>query len=462
MNKKLIFISIFFDKKYINLLYLLLESLYVYGNLDDDTNILIYTSTEFKNIIYNSNLYSNHIIFHINDNYNIINEAYTARLDLFDIKLVENYSKILYLDTDIIIISDINKIFDLLVDETVYAKKEGTVDNNFFDTNGQQINFWGNSFFTDDDIASYNDLSGFSSGVLLIPNNEQIKKIFLDIKNHILEDRKNNNEHKFYDQPYIVYHFKKNNMFNNIILDDYVVSDIGEMAKLNLLEESVKTIFNEKKYIINDDFFKTNINQKDTILHFNNWPGDYYHKNLIMTNKFYKIKSLNIQHIIDNAKKYMNNELIIYDENKKFEENVVNVLLNKNIKNILFNSIDNIFHLILMLFSNDKIIISYTYEIYSSHKKIIDLLEKEFTDRLFLEDININNYDLIYFDKINIFSNYISKLMRKTVIIYNSECECDVNDNGDDIDDIWFKYGNFKKITLNLHFTQKCYIKIFL
>ena len=46
-----IFVSVFTQKEYVNMLYLLLESIFIYGNLDDNTNILIYTSTQFMNII---------------------------------------------------------------------------------------------------------------------------------------------------------------------------------------------------------------------------------------------------------------------------------------------------------------------------------------------------------------------------------------------------------------------------
>ena len=59
MSKKCIFICIFKNILFLKLLYLLLESLYLYGNLDEDTHILIYTSTQFMEIIKTSKLYSN-------------------------------------------------------------------------------------------------------------------------------------------------------------------------------------------------------------------------------------------------------------------------------------------------------------------------------------------------------------------------------------------------------------------
>ena len=67
-----IFCCIFYQEKYVDMFLLLLESILLYGNINDNTHILVYTSTEFMNIIKNNELYNNNIIFEINDNYNNI------------------------------------------------------------------------------------------------------------------------------------------------------------------------------------------------------------------------------------------------------------------------------------------------------------------------------------------------------------------------------------------------------
>ena len=46
-----IFCCVFTQDKYVDMFYLLLESIYAYGNLDNNTIILIYTSTVFMNKI---------------------------------------------------------------------------------------------------------------------------------------------------------------------------------------------------------------------------------------------------------------------------------------------------------------------------------------------------------------------------------------------------------------------------
>ena len=66
--------------------FLLLESIFIYGNLDNSTNILVYTSTPFMNKIKQSHLFNNEKInFEINDTYNDIDKACKARLDFFNL-----------------------------------------------------------------------------------------------------------------------------------------------------------------------------------------------------------------------------------------------------------------------------------------------------------------------------------------------------------------------------------------
>ena len=55
---KCIFCCVFFQEKYVDMFYLLLESIFIYGNLDDNTNILVYTSTNFMNTIKQSHLFN--------------------------------------------------------------------------------------------------------------------------------------------------------------------------------------------------------------------------------------------------------------------------------------------------------------------------------------------------------------------------------------------------------------------
>lgn len=209
--KKLIFITVFNSIGYIRMLSILVKSIYLYGNIDDNTDILIYTSTNFKYIIENSRFYSEKVKFFISDDKNTIDTACKARLDLFDYEFIDNYIKILYLDTDILIQKNINFIFDLIQENKIYAYGEGDISN---DNNDY---FGGNTLFINE-LNNYTDKSGFNSGVMLFNNCIEIKNLFKIIKNHIIENKLS----KFYDQPYIVYNAKKYNLINNTILNNYI------------------------------------------------------------------------------------------------------------------------------------------------------------------------------------------------------------------------------------------------
>ena len=63
-----IFVCVFNQEKSIDMFYLLLESIFIYGNLDSNTHILVYTSTSFMNIMKQSHLFhEDKIKFEIND-----------------------------------------------------------------------------------------------------------------------------------------------------------------------------------------------------------------------------------------------------------------------------------------------------------------------------------------------------------------------------------------------------------
>lgn len=260
-----IFITIFNNTNYVKMFYLLLESIYIFGNLNNDTDILIYTSTSFMNIIKKSHLFSDKIKFEINDNYNNIDKACKARLDLFKLQSTNNYNKILYLDTDILIKSDINEVFDSCKLDILYTLEEGTIDND--------NNFWGKILFKET-IENYTDKKAFTSGILLFNNCEQMKKLFDKINDDMIS-----RPYNFYcrDQPYIVYNAFKYNIFNNQIL---------------------------KSFAVNNDH---NIHSDKVIHHFPGDPGIYSHKILNMTKFLQTIKefrflnmnnTLNIEHDI--------------------------------------------------------------------------------------------------------------------------------------------------------------------
>ncbi len=385
-----IFLCIFNKKEYIQLYFLLIESLFIFNTLNN-TEILIYTNTEFMNIIKYNHLYTDKIIFEINDNYNNIDTACKSRLDLFNLKNIHKYEKILYLDTDIIINGDINILFDLdISDNKIYVLEE--------DMFIHPKDFYGKSLCVNDELEKYKDKTAFTSGIILFCNSESIKSLFNIINLDIL-----NRPKKFscYDQPYIVYNSIKHDMYDNQLIKPYCVNNC---------------IDNNLKYIIH---------------HFPGIPGYYSNKYKQMKFFINKIKDNIIINNISNTIEYIKNKLLttlfktneliesnIFMENNKNVftnkyilkiKNISNILLNKNIDNVMEIGFNCGFSTLLMLLLNPKINITcfdncqhlYTLPIYVK-------LKEEFGDRL----------NLIVGDSVNTIPRFINNNSTKFDVIH--------------------------------------------
>ena len=246
-----IFVCVFNQEKYVDMFYLLLESIFIYANLDNNTHILVYTSTEFMNMIKDNHLFnSDKVKFEINDTYDNVDKACKARLNLFNLGCINNYEKILYLDTDILIKDQINKVFDVCKEDILYVLEEGNIN--------EITNYWGRTLFGDE-VYNYEDKTAFTSGILLFNNCQKIKDLFTEINKDIINRTDN---FSFYDQPYIVYNAFKYNIYNNKLL---------------------------KSLAVNNDY---NIYSDKVIHHFPGGPGIYYFKLLYMNSFLNNLKEL--------------------------------------------------------------------------------------------------------------------------------------------------------------------------
>ena len=205
---------VFHQQSYINLLKLLITSISVKGNINKDTtDILIVTSPIFQPIIQkeleNVDL---PILYYILDLHSLF-DAGCARLNIFKYAGINKYERILYLDTDILVNSDINVLFDIeLSSEKIYALEEGNIGHDF----------WGAQFF--DFTKHKSDVSAFTSGILLFKNSESMKSLFDSIQTHISDyiHVKKNPVPRCLDQPFIVYNAISQNKYDNKMLTSYV------------------------------------------------------------------------------------------------------------------------------------------------------------------------------------------------------------------------------------------------
>jgi hypothetical protein len=115
------------------------------------------------------------------------------------------------MDTDIIVQGDISRLFELAIEEKVYAKKEYTLG-------GEGHGGWFFDFTVFDEKTD-----GINSGVLLFPNSAKIKAVFSDMRLHIDAMKQTSALIPLcMDQPFIIYHLFRNNLCDNELISPYI------------------------------------------------------------------------------------------------------------------------------------------------------------------------------------------------------------------------------------------------
>tara|TARA_B110000971_G_scaffold172045_1_gene176897 strand:+ start:619 stop:1473 length:855 start_codon:yes stop_codon:yes gene_type:complete len=237
------------SNKYLELLSLLLKSYVIYGVPSNNIEYLVICNLSVKSEV--EKLFET---FNINGKTwclepQTLIEQYSLRLKIFEYPNINKYSKLLYLDTDILLTGKIDKILDFELDNKLYALQEGLTNDKGSD------NWWGKSFF--EQFSEQNpNVSGFNSGILLFNNHIKIDRLFSSINQHIKEHIENKLPIlPFLDQPFIVYHAVKNDMYNNTSL-------YRPLIEVN----------------------PCSLNHETIICHFPGGPGDYSSKIVKMQN----------------------------------------------------------------------------------------------------------------------------------------------------------------------------------
>ena len=144
------------------------------------------------------------------------NDLYHALLrkcDITEFKGFNDYDKIMYLDCDIIVQNDINKLFDIVKAQPnkLYAPAEGTLDGKYWTLN---------SYKKDDfERLRKNGINSFNSGTMLFKPSEQMKRHFQNVKKLALDYK---GKH-FYDQTFLNYYFNTNKISSTKYISDYVL-----------------------------------------------------------------------------------------------------------------------------------------------------------------------------------------------------------------------------------------------
>jgi len=115
------------------------------------------------------------------------------------------------MDTDITIQNDISNIFDLAIEDKVYAVQE-------YDINGEGHGAW---FF---DFTKFDKATpAINSGVLLFQNTLKMRRVFHDINTHIANLKASGSIiPNCMDQSFIVYHLFRNHACDSTLMKEYV------------------------------------------------------------------------------------------------------------------------------------------------------------------------------------------------------------------------------------------------
>jgi len=196
----------------LNIIYIQLESINIYGNLNNTTEILIYTTTEIMNKIEESQLYYKNIKFEINDT--------AGELVSYKLASLLKYSKILYINNNVFVSDDVNKLFELLTDDKLYGfgdKRDVLLFTNKTDVDTVTV-----------DITLLADY-------VSIPTTEATNEILY-----------NQNTPQFYNEMLVTFLKKKDDTINDIITKtkNYITSNLIPHinASCDILERSIFTL----------------------------------------------------------------------------------------------------------------------------------------------------------------------------------------------------------------------------
>jgi len=211
-SKNLIYCCVFYNKDYFKLLDLLLKSLRMYSP-QDNFDFLVITQKDLEPSAKELGRSLGIDLKTFCLECSTIFQAACSRLFIFDYPQVQEYEKLLYLDTDILIKAPLEPIFDLLngAKDLLYGIESGTVES---------LNF-GAQFFNFNQIDK--SLTGINSGTLLFFNSIQMKSLFQRIRDHVESFTQSGNKPPYcMDQPFINFHSIKDGLYDNCMLNPFV------------------------------------------------------------------------------------------------------------------------------------------------------------------------------------------------------------------------------------------------
>lgn len=221
-RKNLIYVTVFGKKDYIKLLNLLLLSLFASNDgFKNKFTLLIITSNSFyemnKNYLSTISSKVEVVVWKIEEKSEIFYAAF-SRYEIFRFDNINDYEKVLYLDTDILINGDISVIFDeILNDETINCLGERLVLD--------PSDYWGRSLFLQYSPELFIEQQGYSSGAIFFKNTARVEYIFGNILNKGFDDKARGIVYDCLDQPYLNFYGITMASVTDSIMKKYMVNN---------------------------------------------------------------------------------------------------------------------------------------------------------------------------------------------------------------------------------------------
>jgi lipopolysaccharide biosynthesis glycosyltransferase len=214
--KNLVYMTVFRNAGYIDLLALLLKSMKLKGCLNNETTDILLITHPSMNDAMGEKVVP--LDFRLNlwylDLHELIDAA-RSRLFIFDYPFIDKYDKILYLDTDILINSDINKILDIPIEKDIlYVGPEMTLASEYH----------GGWFYGNNYPSVHMSQPAFSSGILFFRNSQKVKDMF-HATNALIHDEikvKKNEPPPCLDQPFLVFNAAIRHMYNTTTINHFI------------------------------------------------------------------------------------------------------------------------------------------------------------------------------------------------------------------------------------------------
>lgn len=218
-NKNLLYYSIFFDTGYVELLDLSLWSIINTSEINFDLLIITDELTSQK-IAQLESIKKFKWDFHIIDTPKGGVNASKTKCFIFDYKKINEYSKILFLDADVIAVADINSIFNSQVETNkIYGTRPHDLRTRCF----KDI-YHGFEVVSEETIKEFTEFNqnGFNAGQFLIRNSSLMQQHFNYIK-WIMEIWPGK---YFFEQCFVNYYFAKNHSIEQLLFKYVYICNI--------------------------------------------------------------------------------------------------------------------------------------------------------------------------------------------------------------------------------------------